>query len=205
MNKKTGRREIERLQNALGDPPQASLRTSRRRVADWFAQTAPLIQWDVTPSPLGPLYVAVSQRGLCRLDFDVSQADFISQLDPLARTEKSPVALAATIEQLQAYFAGDRFQFELPLDLSRTTPFQKRVLQTALRIPTGTTWTYGQLAQSLDKPQASRAVGQALGRNPVPIVVPCHRVIGSDGGLRGYGAGRGLESKRWLLRLEGAL
>lgn len=196
---------LQYLHESLSTPPEEAVAASRRQVKRWFTQTAPLIQWDVMTSPLGPLYVALSERGLYRLDFGVNQADFAAKLDPLARIEQNPAALAAVTKQLQAYFGGDRFQFDLPLDLSQTTPFQKRVLQTAQRIPAGTTWTYGQLAHTLGKPQASRAVGQALGRNPIPIVIPCHRVIGSDGGLRGYGAGRGLESKRWLLHLEGAL
>jgi methylated-DNA-[protein]-cysteine S-methyltransferase len=79
------------------------------------------------------------------------------------------------------------------------------VLQTARRIPMGSVWTYGQVARTIGQPKASRAVGQALGRNPIPIVIPCHRVVAADGGLGGYSGGGGLESKRLLLRLEGAL
>jgi methylated-DNA-[protein]-cysteine S-methyltransferase len=177
---------------------------SRRRVHNWFAQTAPLIRWDVTESPLGPLYIAASAQGLCNVDFGVSRADFLNRLDPLARIEQDPAALALVAAQLRAYFAGDRCRFDLPLDLGRTTPFQRSVLQTARRIPPGTVWTYGQVARAIGKPKASRAVGQALGRNPIPIVIPCHRVVASDGGLGGYSGG-GLESKRLLLRLEGVL
>jgi O-6-methylguanine DNA methyltransferase len=197
--------ELQRLRDAMGTPADVVVAESRRRVRRWFAQTAPLIQWDVIESPLGPLYVAASTRGLCDLDFGVSQADFLDHLDPLARTEQNPTALASIAEQLQAYFAGARFQFDLPLDLNRLTSFQLSVLQTARRIPSGTVWTYGQVARAIGKPKASRAVGQALGRNPIPIVIPCHRVVASDGGLGGYSGGGGLESKRLLLSLEGAL
>ena len=85
------------------------------------------------------------------------------------------------------------------------TAFQQRVLHLTSAIPAGALRTYGQLARDVGSPHASRAVGQALGRNPVPIVIPCHRVVGSNGRLTGYSGGRGIESKRWLLRLEGAL
>lgn len=198
-------RELQRLKQAFDPPPEAAVTQSRRRVARWFAGTAPLIQWDVIESPLGPLYIATSDRGLCNVDFGVSQTAFLNHLNPLARTERNPAALATVAAQLQAYFAGDRPQFDVALDLERTTPFQRTVLQTARRIPPGAVWTYGQVARAIGKPKASRAVGQALGRNPVPIVVPCHRVIASDGGLGGYSGGGGLESKQLLLRLEGAL
>jgi methylated-DNA-[protein]-cysteine S-methyltransferase len=196
---------LKRLREAVGTPLEGAVSESRRRVQNWFAQTAPLIQWDVVESPLGPLYIAASERGLCSVGFGVSQADFLSGLDPLARTEQNPYVLAPIAEQLRAYFAGARTSFDLPLDLSQLTSFQRSVLQAARRIPSGTVWTYGQVAQVIDKPRASRAVGQALGCNPVPIVIPCHRVVASDGSLGGYSGGGGLDSKRLLLHLEGAL
>jgi methylated-DNA-[protein]-cysteine S-methyltransferase len=195
----------KRLNEAVGTPPEVATRESRRRVLRWFAQTAPVIQWDVIESPLGPLYIAASGQGLCNLDFGIDQADFVGRLDLLARTERDPAALASVVEQLQAYFAGIRLGFDLPLDLARLTRFQLSVLQAARRIPAGTMWTYGEVARAIGKPNASRAVGQALGRNPVPIVIPCHRVVASDGSLGGYSGGGGLESKRFLLGLEGAL
>jgi O-6-methylguanine DNA methyltransferase len=202
---KMDERVVKRVQETLGSPAETAVTGSRRRVTGWFVETAPLLQWDVIPSPLGPLYVATSAKGLCSVDFGVSEADFKKRLDPLARTERNPAALAPIAEQLQAYFAGTRLRFDASLDLDQLTPFQASVLQTARRIPRGSVWTYGQVARTLGKPQASRAVGQALGRNPVPIVIPCHRVIASDGGLGGYSGGGGLESKRFLLQLEGAL
>jgi methylated-DNA-[protein]-cysteine S-methyltransferase len=197
--------ELEALESALGAPAPEETDASRRRVNQWFARTAPLIRWDVIASPLGSLYVAAGRQGLRRLDFGISEADFLSRLDPRARTQRDPAALAPVVAQLRAYFAGERALFELPLDLGTATPFQRSVLQTARRIPSGTVWTYGQVARAIGNPRASRAVGQALGRNPVPIVIPCHRVVTSDGGLGGYSGGGGLDSKRWLLQLEGAL
>ncbi len=198
-------RQLKQVREAAGTPSKGVVFESRRRVQNWFAQTAPLIQWDIVVSPLGPLYIAASEHGLCSVGFGVRQADFLGGLDPLARTEQSQPALMPIAEQLQAYFAGARTSFDLPLDLSQLTPFQLSVLQAACRIPPGTVWTYGQVAQAIDKPRASRAVGQALGRNPVPIVIPCHRVVASDGSLGGYSGGGGLDSKRLLLHLEGAL
>jgi methylated-DNA-[protein]-cysteine S-methyltransferase len=195
----------QQLKQALGTPADEAVIGSRREVERWFAQTAPLICWDIVQSPLGPLYLAAGDQGLSSLAFGVSQADFVRQLDPLARTERDPAALAAIAAQLQEYFSGARWQFDFELDLSRSTPFQQRVLQSASRIPWGAVWTYGQVARAIGKPRASRAVGQALGRNPIPIVIPCHRVVAGDGGLGGYSGGGGLESKKWLLRREGAL
>jgi methylated-DNA-[protein]-cysteine S-methyltransferase len=198
-------RWLEQLRNAVSVPSNESVARSRRQVRGWFVQAAPLIQWDVIESPVGALYIAVSAKGVCSVDFGVPQPAFLSQLDPLARVERNGAALAFVTEQLREYFAGTRFRFDLPLDLSRLTPFQQRVLQVTRGIAAGTVWTYRQVAEAMGKPKASRPVGQALGHNPVPIVVPCHRVVASDGSLGGYSAGGGLASKRLLLQLEGAL
>ena len=108
--------------------------------------------------------------------------------------------LRQAVEELQAYFARKRSTFSVPLDLSQGTPFQQSVWQALLAIPAGRHETYGQLAKTLHKPQAVRAVGAAVGRNPVSIIVPCHRVIGSTGGMTGYGGG--IDRKRALLALE---
>jgi methylated-DNA-[protein]-cysteine S-methyltransferase len=108
--------------------------------------------------------------------------------------------LSATVRQLTEYFEGTRREFDLPLRLQGTV-FQQRVWRQLTEIPYGQTWSYGQLAQRIDKPSASRAVGLANGRNPISILVPCHRVIGADGSLTGYGGG--IERKRWLLVHEG--
>jgi methylated-DNA-[protein]-cysteine S-methyltransferase len=110
--------------------------------------------------------------------------------------------LARAQEQLQEYFQGRRKSFDLPLDLAGT-PFQREVWQALLAIPFGVTSTYGEIARRCGRPQAVRAVGGAIGRNPVSIVVPCHRVVGSDGSLTGFGGG--LPRKRALLGIEGVL
>ena len=112
----------------------------------------------------------------------------------------APLAEAAA-QQLQEYFQQRRRKFTVPVDISTLPTFTQRVLAGCAAIPWGTTRTYGQLAAQVGRPGAARAVGQALGRNPVPILIPCHRVIRADGGLGGFGAG--LEMKRRLLELEG--
>ncbi len=197
---------IDELQRGIGSPPDDAVARSRRRVQGWLAQSAPLIEWDVVAeTPLGPVFIAASEHGVCSVDFGVSQNAFLERLDPLARSQHNPAALAAITRQLREYFRGERTGFDLPVDLTRLTPFHRSVLQTIRAIPVGTVWTYGQVAQAIGKPRAGRAVGQALGHNPVPIVVPCHRVIAGNGSLGGYSGGGGLNSKRLLLHLEGAL
>jgi len=116
-------------------------------------------------------------------------------------TEDATVApLAAAVRQLTEYFGGTRRTFDLPLRMQGTV-FQQRVWRELTEIPYGKTWSYGELAKRIDNPSASRAVGLANGRNPISILVPCHRVIGADGSLTGYGGG--LDRKRWLLAHEG--
>ena len=159
-------------------------------------------------SPLGPLRLWASERGLARLDFDTgSDSDYSGWAQryfgiaaPAARSGDEPL-FAEAIGQLAAYFAGQLRQFELPLDL-RGTPFQLQVWQAVCAIPWGTTCSYGQIAAQLGRPAAMRAVGAANGANPVSIIVPCHRLIGANGALRGYGGG--LERKAQLLELERA-
>jgi methylated-DNA-[protein]-cysteine S-methyltransferase len=177
---------------------------SRARVADWFGKTAPVIHWGEMHSPLGRLFIAATPRGLCAVDFGRPKADFFARFDPRARLEHNPAAVGQAVAQLDEYFSGARSRFDLPFDLSALTSFQQSVLRTARRIPPGKVWTYHQVASAMGRSKSSRPVGQALARNPVPIVIPCHRVIASDGTLGGYSGGSGLEAKRWLLRLEGA-
>jgi O-6-methylguanine DNA methyltransferase len=156
-------------------------------------------------SPLGPLFAAVNQRGLCALDFGRQESEFLERFDSRARLEKASKAVERVLAQLREYFAGDRSSFNLPVDISQLTPFQRSVLEVACRIAPGQVWTYQRIAEELGRPRSSRPVGGALARNPIPIVIPCHRVIASDGSLGGYSGGSGLKAKQWLLRLEGAL
>lgn len=195
---------VESLRFAVGAPGRKTLAHSRARIRRWFADEAPLIEWGEMSSPLGQLYAAVSGRGLCAVDFGRGESEFLDRFDPRARLEKNPGSVERVMAQLRQYFAGERIRFDLAVDLSSLTPFQKAVLKVTSGIAPGEVWTYHRVAQALRRPRSSRPVGQALARNPVPIVVPCHRVLASDGSLGGYSGGSGLEAKRWLLRLERA-
>jgi methylated-DNA-[protein]-cysteine S-methyltransferase len=150
------------------------------------------------PSPLGPLLLAAEPGGaLVYLGFPGRLPPALDR-DPRGLTP-DPGVLDPVVAQLEAYFRGGRRVFDLPLAL-RGTPFQLRVWAELLRIPYGATLSYGELARRLGDPNLTRAVGAANGANPVSIIVPCHRVIGADGSLTGYGGG--LERKRRLLALE---
>jgi methylated-DNA-[protein]-cysteine S-methyltransferase len=148
--------------------------------------------WDVYESPLGPLTLERRAAGLTGLRFP-------GRGKPLDERARDPDALAPAVRQLEEFFGGGRQAFELPLALSGT-PFQLRVWKQLLRIPYGTTISYTELAHRAGRPDIVRAVAGAVGRTPVPIIVPCHRVVGADGALTGYGGG--LHRKHALLELE---
>ena len=151
-----------------------------------------------TSSPVGPLFLAASAKGLVRLEFEAR----MQKLGSGTTLQESRSALAPYLRELDEYFAGERREFTFALDL-RGTDFQLDCWHALRAIPYGETRSYADIARSVGKPNAFRAVGMANNRNPVAIVVPCHRVIASDGTLCGYGGG--LELKRKLLQLEGAL
>ena len=151
-------------------------------------------------SPLGAILLAASDRGLAGLWFEGQRYHPDARRWPL---QPDHPVLAVACRQLDEYFAGRRTTFELPLDLQGGTPFQRSVWQALLGIPAGQRTSYAVLSQRIGNPAAVRAVGAAVGRNPLSIVVPCHRVVGTDGSLTGYAGG--LERKSALLRLEGAL
>jgi methylated-DNA-[protein]-cysteine S-methyltransferase len=158
-------------------------------------------------SAQGNLYLAATERGLAGIWFtDQRHLPDVSSWQRLDDVNQHHI-LKATLQQLQAYFAGNLQQFafphDLPLDLSAGTPFQQTVWQALLKIPFGKTASYGALSSSIGKPLAVRAVGTAIGRNPIGIIVPCHRVVGTDGSLTGYAGG--LHRKEAFLTLEGAL
>jgi methylated-DNA-[protein]-cysteine S-methyltransferase len=149
-------------------------------------------------SPVGPLLLAGDDEALHVISFERSRwaarrsSDWIQDARPFREV----------MGQLRAYFAGDRREFDVRIK-PHGTDFERTVWKALMEIPYGRTISYGELARRIGHPTAARAVGLANGRNPLPIVVPCHRVIGADGSLTGYGGG--LETKRWLLTLEGAL
>jgi methylated-DNA-[protein]-cysteine S-methyltransferase len=151
-------------------------------------------------SPLGPMIVAATARGVAGVWFEGQR--HLPDSSGWPHQPQHPV-LRQALAQLQEYFNGARTVFDLPLDLQGGTAFQQSVWQALLAIPPGATTSYGVLSQRIGQPSAVRAVGAAVGRNPVSIVVPCHRVLGADGSLTGYAGG--LERKSALLQLEGAL
>jgi methylated-DNA-[protein]-cysteine S-methyltransferase len=150
--------------------------------------------------PLGSMLLAASDDGLAGIWFDGQRHGPQAPTWPVVATH--PV-LDEAVRQLEAYFDGKRAHFDLPLDLRHGTPFQQSVWQALLGIPSGQTTSYAALGRQLGRPTAARAVGAAVGRNPLSIVVPCHRVLGTAGALTGYAGG--LHRKTALLRLEGAL
>ncbi|MFM9879905.1 MAG: methylated-DNA--[protein]-cysteine S-methyltransferase [Burkholderiaceae bacterium] len=152
------------------------------------------------PGPLGRMILAATDQGLAGLWFE-GQKHVPAALAHWPVHDQHPVLLQ-TAAQLDAYFAGRRTAFGAALDLRAGTPFQQAVWQALLAIPPGTTTSYGALSQAIGKPRAARAVGAAIGRNPISIVVPCHRVVGAGGTLTGYAGG--LHRKTALLQLEGA-
>ena len=157
-------------------------------------------------SPIGPLFIVCSAQGLLAVGLGKPGRPrferWLGRISPGAELVEGSEETAAVERQLRQYFEGRRCVFALPLDL-RGTSFQKTVWNAVAEIPFGTTASYGQIAHLIGKPKASRAVGAANGANPIPIVIPCHRVIGSDKSLTGYGGG--LPMKSWLLAHEGVL
>jgi methylated-DNA-[protein]-cysteine S-methyltransferase len=155
-------------------------------------------------SPLGPVWVALSERGLVAVEYDMDLEEFAVRLQRLgfARLLSDPRVTQPAVRQLGEYLQGQRKDFDLPIDWSVMRPFQEKVLRETFAIPYGQVTTYGELARKLGKPGAARAVGRAQATNPMPLVIPCHRVIGSDGGLHGYGGPGGIPTKEWLLRME---
>lgn len=163
------------------------------------------VAYDVVDSPVGALLVAATERGLCRIAYD---ADPEQEIDRLARAfglrvlrTSRPIDPAR--RQLDEYFDSKRERFDLAVDVELLADFNRRVLRELARVPYGEVVTYGELAARSARPRAARAVGMVMNRNPLPIVLPCHRVVGANGKLVGYAGG--LERKETLLRLEGAL
>ena len=164
------------------------------------------VAYATTDSPLGPLLLASTDQGLVRvayLDFADRDAVLQSLADRVSpRMLEAPRRLDGPRRELDDYFGGRRREFDLPLDRRLMSDFMRRVLSATATIPFGSVSTYGAVAREAGSPRGSRAAGNALGSNPMPIVIPCHRVLHADGGIGGYTGG--LERKRALLELESA-
>ena len=158
-----------------------------------------------SPTPLGRLWVAYSESGLAAVQWDKPESEF---RDFLARRYKQEIHLsdariADAANQLEEYLAGYRRAFQIPIAWNFLSSFQREVLRATYRIPYGETRTYGEIAAEIGRPRAARAVGRAEATNPIPLIIPCHRVLGAGKKLVGYSGKNGLETKAWLLKLEG--
>ena len=187
---------------AVGDAGEAARRVSDRAADEGLAD----VSYAPVDSPFGTLLLAATKRGLVRVAFPEEDTD--SVLERLARRlspriVEAPSRLDRARRELEEYFSGRRHEFELALDWRLVGPFGRRVLRVTSEIPYGGVLSYAEVALDAGSPRGSRAAGNALGSNPIPIVIPCHRVLRTGGALGGYGGG--LERKRWLLELEGAL
>jgi methylated-DNA-[protein]-cysteine S-methyltransferase len=161
------------------------------------------VGYDLVDSPLGALLVAATPRGVCRISYEPEPEADVERLARAygVRVLRSPAAVDAARRELDEYFTGRRSAFDLAVDLTAAPDFTRDVLGQLARVPYGEVTTYGGLAARVGRPRAARAVGTVMHRNPIPIVLPCHRVVGSSGSLVGYAGG--LERKHALLRLEG--
>ena len=163
------------------------------------------VGYDLVESPVGELFVAATPAGLCRISYDPEPERLVEGLARTvgARVLRAPRAVDDARRQLDEYFEHRRTRFDLLIDLRVAEGFSRRVLDELALVPYGEVTTYGELARRAEHPRAARAVGTIMNRNPIPIVLPCHRVVGASGRLTGYAGGLG--RKETLLRLEGAL
>jgi len=158
-------------------------------------------------SPLGNLLIASSRRGAYAFAFGVSRSAFLALVEQRARRFAASWSdtMHPALEQVAEYLTGKRQHFTAEIDYSGLSDFQVQVYRAVVAVPYGATATYGQIAIQIGRPRAARAVGAANGANPLPVIIPCHRLVGADGSLRGYGGTGGLETKRWLLELEASI
>ncbi|MFI5010649.1 MAG: methylated-DNA--[protein]-cysteine S-methyltransferase [Solirubrobacterales bacterium] len=203
-------KDIENMLSAAAAPtPEdersaalAAERLSARAAAEGLAD----IGYGAVDSPFGTLIAAATDEGLVRLAFPEEPLDEV--LDRLAaklspRIVEAPTRFERVRRELDEYFSGKRRDFDVPLDRVLMSAFAQKVLAATSAIPYGSVSTYTEMATAAGSPRGSRAAGNALGSNPIPVIVPCHRVLRTGGNLGGYGGG--LDRKRWLLELEGAL
>ncbi len=157
-------------------------------------------------TPLGDLRLAASDLGLVAVEWADSQPQFDKYLYRLKCPMKIDAAkIKPYTKEIREYIQGKRREFTFPIDWELLRPFQRLAMQAVFAIPYGETRTYSEIAAQIGREHAYRAVGRANATNPMPLVIPCHRVIGADGKLHGYGGGEGLKTKEWLLRMEGAV
>jgi methylated-DNA-[protein]-cysteine S-methyltransferase len=189
--------------------PEDTLKAAQQRLLKTMEQVLPpLAFYGLIPDTIiGDVWVAVGEDGLVAIDFDLSEGEFVKHVMEKVhvRLERNEKEIKEVLKQVKDYLQGKLKKLNLKIDLHAVTPFQRFVLQAAREVPRGQVATYAEIAKKIGKPKACRAVGQALRRNPIPIVIPCHRVIASDGTLGGYGGKMGSQRKITLLRLEGVI
>lgn len=163
-----------------------------------------VVYYDGMLSPIGEIWIAGSEQGLLKIDLRISEEHFLADLRKI--TPSKPIRDAMKFTKIEGrfeeYFRGNKVIFDIPLDL-RGTEFQRDVWRAIYKIPYGRLSSYGRIAEEIGRPRAVRAVGNAVGANPLPIVIPCHRIIRADGGLGGYGGG--IDLKLYLLSIEGII
>jgi methylated-DNA-[protein]-cysteine S-methyltransferase len=203
---------VKDMEKRLGRAARADVSEAAARATGALAERAAHehlldVAYTTLDSPVGTVLVAATRRGIVRISFgegydeEAVLADLCTRVSP--RIVEAPSYFDAVRRELEEYFHGRRTRFDLPLDWSLTGGFGRRVLERTARIPYGDVSTYKEVAAAAGSPRGARAAGNALGSNPIPIVVPCHRVLHSGGGLGGYGGGLG--RKQFLLKLEGVL
>lgn len=181
-------------------PSETTFQGAHQSLMEAFQPMRAFCAW--VDAPFGRVFLARTTKGLCRVTFRKSEDEILSDLEKRSLLpEMAPERVEKERKELEEYFEGKRTSFDVPIDIRWGTPFQKKVLEAASRIPFGACECYGDIAKSVGRPQAQRAVGNALGKNPVPIVIPCHRVVATGGGLGGYTGG--LDIKRSLMEIEG--
>jgi O-6-methylguanine DNA methyltransferase len=158
-------------------------------------------------TPIGKFWLAVSDLGLVAVEWGLTRAEFEAYLSKRFKQKVgfAPKRVRQAAGQLSDYLSGQQRAFTLAIDWTMLRPFQQSVLKATYEIPYGETRTYKEIAEHIGRPHAARAVGRAEATNPMPLVLPCHRVIGVDGKLHGYGMAEGLKTKEWLLKMEGAV
>jgi len=160
---------------------------------------------NIKATPLGEVWAAISPRGLVRVDFGMSQISFERDVRKQTKSEieYAPKQLDDIVNQIKEYLIGTRIEFDLKIDWSvLSSDFQRAALRKVFSIPYSETRTYAEIAAQIGHPLAFRAMGRANATNPMPLVIPCHRVIGTDGKLHGYGGKGGIKTKAWLLKME---
>jgi methylated-DNA-[protein]-cysteine S-methyltransferase len=205
MTNQVSDRDLERALRAPADD-DAAARAAERAAARASDEGLADVTYTTVDSPIGVLLVAATDRGLVRVSFrqerhDDVLNDLVVRISP--RVLEAPAQLEEVRRELEQYFEGERREFELPLDWRLSRGFRCEVLRKLVRVPYGETATYAEMAIRAGRPRAYRAAGSACGSNPMPIVVPCHRVVPSAGGLGNYGGG--VDVKKYLLELEGAV